>query len=436
MTPFLKPLLIAYLSMQSPSCFSCSFSFPFFCFFFFFFFFFFSRHFSLLLPHLNYAQTPLNPIFQSCIFLHSRQSNSLLVSCRFPGPLLRLGSPAHPSSYQNLSRLIQDFSSAHLPFRFRLMIPSTSFIQSIPLKPSQSHSKFNLSCNLTLPSRVIVTAPAHTASSLASKLITHSIRPIILPTLKTRPISDSRIDILQDAVLRLHQYHVITLITPAAISALSSHLLSVVENNPEAAYLALQASQVQLAALPQHAAIVKQHLSRQPDIIPLYPSVDALAAFLKADPLLEAASLLCPVPVYVGMQQPSLVPHFLNLLHESGFQTTAAPSYEVSPVNIQSVQPELSLLPSADAILFSSAAEVFSFITLLTPSQHQTLTDRLSNNHIFMAAYGPDAASAITQIFGIASIQSDDHPSFEAFVRFLANQITRRKSQGKLLFPS
>lgn len=316
---------------------------------------------------------------------------------------------------------------------------TTAFSGSSPITksylPKSRPARLCVTANIRsedCPHRVLVTAPSSYATRLVPHLLSHNLRPILAPTITTALLHDDRIGALQDALLRLHEHQVLACLSRPAISSVANQLMALCDNDTEAASIALQASGIRVAALGADALAVKHLLGRPADIIPFEASPSGLVQFLRADDRLKGAAILCPIPVVTEMQEPAVVPSFLNELRQAGFIVTAVPSYETRPVKRESLDVELRMLSDVDAIVISSTGEAIALNALLSEQERNLIRTRVTEGHLTLAAHGPITAKGVQDVFSLDTIISDNYASFEGVARVLSRELFK----DRLVLPS
>lgn len=324
--------------------------------------------------------------------------------------------------------------------------PSTRIHRFEPAMPTAAfaHAAFR-ACAAPLDGvRVLVTAPRPYAARVANLLIDRGARPILCPTIVTRPLSErTHIDTFEASVLRLCDFQIVAFMSRYAIVRFRAALYALADGDDACAQAVLDvaaAAGVRFAALGRDASAMRELLGRTADVVPLDASPTGLVNFLSTDPSLAGATVLCPVPVVVGMEEPAIVPNFLRDLAAKGFVPCPVPVYETVPIPRDSINVELGILARARAryVAISSAGEAQALRLALTDGELEDLRFRVDKTgDIVLVSHGPYTGSGIRKVLGVEQVSvSTNYSTFDGMIDIIADEErTRNMASASLLYP-
>ena len=252
--------------------------------------------------------------------------------------------------------------------------------------------------------RIIVTAPRNYAARLSQELINLGALPVLMPTIDVCLLEDFT---QLDRVLRkTSTFDWITFTSRNGINAFFQRLQD----------LRITCSDLKDSCLCAIGKDAEQltHLGLQVDLIPTEPSPHGIIVELSQIPDIAQQSVLVPVPEFIGVPEPDVIPNFIGELKNLGMEVTPIPTYRTSSLNKNLYEVELDLIGEGkvDVIAFSSTAEVTAFLKMFDSQ------DNYKNSVI--ACFGPYTANNAKKLGLNVSIVAEDYDSFTGFAKAIA----------------
>ena len=206
-----------------------------------------------------------------------------------------------------------------------------------------------------LGKKVLFTSPRHYAGSLASLLVERGARPVWMPTIAIYPVDDyTEFD---QALQNLADYDWVGITSVMGSQAFVNRI--------KALGLGAEGAQkAKIAAFKQDAIPLPQ-LGIEPDLIPevSYPSV-MVADIARLGP--RGAKVLVPVPEVHGIEEPFVIPEFINQLKDAGMVPHRIPVYATHATH-EGNEWALGMLQNGeiDVTLLTSSGEILSLLNML-----------------------------------------------------------------------
>ncbi|TAE55377.1 MAG: uroporphyrinogen-III synthase [Nostocales cyanobacterium] len=252
--------------------------------------------------------------------------------------------------------------------------------------------------------RILVTSPRSYALRLSEEIIKMGGIPVFMPTIETCCLSNDAN--LANIFNHLDKYNWITFTSRNGIMAFFQRLKTL-----KIPVSALQDNK--LCALGKDAELLLS-LSGRVDLIPHEPSPAGIVAELSKIPNINQQKVLVPVPQVVGLEEPNVIPNFINDLNNLGMEVTRLPAYITKRIDKIIYQEELNLIKQGkiDIIAFTSTGEIESFLQMF--DSHQDYKNSV------IACFGPYTA-ANARSFGLnVRIVAKDFSSFAGFTKEMA----------------
>ncbi len=252
--------------------------------------------------------------------------------------------------------------------------------------------------------RILFCAPRNYARKLAGLLVQHGALPIWMPTIVIEPMQDyAKFD---EAIGHLADYDWISFTSRNGIEAffnrldalgldksvLSGTRVSALGNDGKA----LEAQGVAVDLLPPAASTrgVIEELERRGE---------------------NGSRILLPVPEVYGMDEPSVIPDFVDGLQALGMDVHRVPAYATRRMT-GGLEPELQMILDdvPDLIAFTSVGEIDGLLHLLGERR-----DILNQRTI--ACYGPVTANGARQRDLRVDVVADNYSVFEGYIEAMEN---------------
>ncbi|KAG9455554.1 hypothetical protein H6P81_000062 [Aristolochia fimbriata] len=130
--------------------------------------------------------------------------------------------------------------------------------------------------------------------------------------------------------------------------------------------------------------------------------------------------ILCPVPLVVALEEPPVVPDFLDGLMRNGWDPVRVPAYETSWAGPESAEALLEVAEILDAVVFTSSAEVEGLLKGLKElgfCEWEKLRQRWPE--LVVAAHGPVTAAGAARLGVVVDVVSRRFGSFEGVMEVL-----------------
>jgi len=206
-----------------------------------------------------------------------------------------------------------------------------------------------------LGKKVLFTSPRHYAGSLASLLVERGARPIWMPTIAIYPVDDyAEFD---KALMNLGDYAWVGITSIMGSQAFVNRIKALGLD-------AAAAQKARIAAFRQDSIPLSQ-LGIEPDLIPevSYPSV-MVEDIARLGP--RGARVLVPVPEVHGIEEPFVIPEFINQLKDAGMVPHRIPVYATHATNEGNDWAKAMLAAGEiDVTLFTSSGEILSLLNML-----------------------------------------------------------------------
>ncbi|XP_068649149.1 uncharacterized protein [Aristolochia californica] len=137
--------------------------------------------------------------------------------------------------------------------------------------------------------------------------------------------------------------------------------------------------------------------------------------------------ILCPVPLVVDLEEPPVVPDFLNGLAQNGWDPVRVPAYETSWAGPKCAEALLELSGILDAVVFTSTAEVEGLLKSLRELGCEWGKVRERWPEVIVATHGPVTATGAERLGVDVDVVSRRFGSFEGVVEALESRWTERK---------
>lgn len=252
--------------------------------------------------------------------------------------------------------------------------------------------------------RILFCAPRNYARKLAGLLVQHGALPIWMPTIVIEPMQDyTEFD---TAIGRLADYDWISFTSRNGIEAffnrlealdldhsiLSGTRVSALGNDGKA----LEAKGIKVDLLPPAASTrgVVEELERRGE---------------------TDGRILLPVPEVYGMDEPSVIPDYVDGLETLGLDVHRVPAYATRRTT-DGLEPELQMILDdvPDLIAFTSVGEIDGLLALL--GERRDVLDRRT-----IACYGPVTANGAKQRDLRVDIVADNYSIFEGYIEAMEN---------------
>lgn len=247
--------------------------------------------------------------------------------------------------------------------------------------------------------RVLFCTPRNYARKLAGLLVQHGALPIWMPTIVIEPMADySELD---DAIRNLSDYDWISFTSRNGIEAFFSRLEAL---GLDAGILA----DVKVSALGNDGCALEQQ-GVTVDLLP--PAASTFGVVEELEKRGETGGrILLPVPEVVGMDEPSVIPDYVDLLTGIGMRPHRVPAYATCRL-AEGLETELQLLliDRVGLVAFTSVGEIDGLLYLLGEDR-DILADRT------IACYGPVTANGADQRDLRVDIVAADYSAFEGYI--------------------
>jgi uroporphyrinogen-III synthase len=250
--------------------------------------------------------------------------------------------------------------------------------------------------------RVLFCTPRNYAQKLAGLLVRHGALPVWAPTVVIEPLRDHA---ALDAALRnLSDYDWVSFTSRNGIEACFNRLDAL---GLDRGVLA----RVKISALGNDGRLLRDAGIRV-DLLPPAASTRGVVEEL-ARRGATGGRILLPVPEVFGMDEPSVIPDYVDLLAGIGMKPHRVPAYATHRV-ADGLDAELELLRSrrVDLVAFTSVAEIDGLLFLLGD-------DRDALQAATLACYGPVTADGARQRGLHVDVVAEDYSAFEGFIAAL-----------------
>ncbi|XP_052190459.1 uncharacterized protein LOC127800081 [Diospyros lotus] len=278
---------------------------------------------------------------------------------------------------------------------------------------------------------VAFTTPQNYAPRLSHLLRLHGWQPLWCPTVlvQTTPHTEASIRLHlsypsgDQATPPLDRFAAIAFTSRSGISAFSE-ALATLDNPP----LAPAGEAFTIAALGKDAELLDEALvgglchnsDRIKVLIPPISTPAGLAESLGAG---LGRSVLCPVPLVVGLEEPPVVPDFLRELTGKGWIPVRAEAYETRWAGAESAEPIVRRSEyggGLNAVVFSSTGEVEGLLKSLKEKGLDWETVKRRCPELVVAAHGPVTAAGAERLGVGVDVVSRRFDSFAGVVEALA----------------
>ena len=206
-----------------------------------------------------------------------------------------------------------------------------------------------------LGKHVLFTTPRNYAGALGRLLLERGARVVWMPTIEIWPLSDYRE--FDEAIDHLSDYEWIGFTSENGIEAYVNRLtvkgidMRAIRNT-------------KLAAFKSDAKALEKH-GIKADLLPDEQSPKGIIDELKRRGV-KGGRILVPVPEVVGVQEPYVVPEFVEQLKGIGMTVRRVPAYMTTAVTKGiDIEKRMLLNGEIDIVILTSSAEIFSLLTYL-----------------------------------------------------------------------
>jgi len=259
--------------------------------------------------------------------------------------------------------------------------------------------------------RVLLTAPRTYAPRFVAAVMARGGLPVLMPTIETTLLDDYAM--LDACLRRLASFDWIAFTSRNGIEALLYRCEQL--GLPPTALNACR-----LAAIGKDAERLAE-VGLRVDLTPPEPSPRGIVSALAALDATSGAAVLVPAPLVEGVPEPDVVPTFVADLQRSGMRVTRAPAYRTRALDGARYAPELALIRQGviDALAFSSAAEIASFLAMVnTPEDY---------GHCAICCFGPYTAAHARRLGLSPAVVAEDFGSFDGFATAIARHFMGAK---------
>jgi uroporphyrinogen-III synthase len=250
--------------------------------------------------------------------------------------------------------------------------------------------------------RVLFCTPRNYAQKLARLLVKHGALPVWMPTIVIEPMADY--SIFDEAIRNLTDYEWISFTSRNGVEAFFSRL----------EILGLDKtilSGIKVSALGNDGKALEER-GVKIDLLPAAASTRGVVEELKRRGETRGRILL-PVPEVYGMDEPSVIPDYVELLEELGMKPHRVPAYATHRV-MDGLEHEVEMILNGklDLIAFTSVAEIDGLLHMLADR-----SDALTKQPL--ACYGPVTANGAKQRNLRVDIVADNYSIFEGYIEAL-----------------
>ena len=247
--------------------------------------------------------------------------------------------------------------------------------------------------------RILFCAPRNYAQKLARLLVRHGALPVWMPTIVIEPMKDySEFD---KSIRNLSGYDWISFTSRNGIEAFVNRL-DVLGLNSSIL------SDIQVSALGNDGKALQEQ-GVKVDLLPPAASTRGVIEELQRRGETNR-SILLPVPEVYGMEEPSVIPDYVEGLKGIGMKPHRVPAYATHRVT-DGLEHELQMIlaGSVDLIAFSSVGEIDGLLHLLG-DRSDVLADRT------VACYGPVTANGAKQRNLRVDFVAENYSVFEGYI--------------------
>lgn len=257
---------------------------------------------------------------------------------------------------------------------------------------------------------VLYTTPRNYAGKLGRLLVEHGARPIWMPTIYIEPVPDYRVF---DEVLRERDHY-------DWIAFTSRNGIDAYLNRMEALGLTpADVANLKAAAIGNDARLLEQ-AGIEPALVPPKPSPIGMVKELERRGV-TSGTVLVPAPDVIGMEEPRVVPEFIENLEAIGLQTKRIPAYVTARETADlELGTNLLLAGEIDMIAFTSRGEIESLLL------HLGADRTVLNEKTVLACFGP-ITSAGAELRNLrVDVVAEDYSRFEGFVAAMEDYYRNR----------
>ncbi|XP_039017078.1 uncharacterized protein LOC120147902 [Hibiscus syriacus] len=271
----------------------------------------------------------------------------------------------------------------------------------------------------TVKRTVIFTTPTNYAARLSDLLTLKGHNPLWCPTITTSPTPQSLFPYLSPSSLSL--FSAVAFPSRASITSFSLAATSLpkplLPSHGPTLILAALGKDSELIDTPFISQICS-NLQRIKILVPPIATPNSLALSLGQG---YGRKVLCPVPKVVGLNEPPVVPDFLNDLKSGGWFPVRVDAYEtrwLGPDCVKGVveKGQEEKEDEAYAIVFTSSGEVEGFLKSLKELGWDWGMVRRRWPRLVVAAHGPITAAGAERLGVEVDAVSSDFGSFQGVV--------------------
>ncbi|KAJ7546837.1 hypothetical protein O6H91_08G056400 [Diphasiastrum complanatum] len=285
------------------------------------------------------------------------------------------------------------------------------------------------------------TTPAHYAASLRDGLEMVGARPLWCPTIVVESTLETQAEVgasiwgsdsstsAAAGISALDRHKGVAFTSRAGIRAFAEALKG--RGNPlgDAGGAFLLGALGKDAELLHELGLLRSN-SRARVVVPTVASPDALIeAFGEG----KGQSLLCPVPLVIGLEEPPVVPNFLQGLRSKGWNAVRVNAYVTKWLGEQCAEPLfnsskcLDGFRNVDALIFTSTAELEGLVkSLRALGQDMSFLRR----QCVLAAHGPVTAKGAARLGVEVDVVGEQFQSFQGIIDALVAYFRSRSSSS------
>lgn len=258
---------------------------------------------------------------------------------------------------------------------------------------------------------ILYTAPRNYAGRLGGLLIERGAQPVWMPTIVIEPMADYTL--LDQALRNRRDFEWVAFSSRNGIEAFLGRMEA----------LGLRPADVgdmKFAAIGNDSRALEA-AGIEPDLVPTVASTKGMVSELAAMGVKEG-DVLVPAPDVVGMEEPLVIPEFIEALQGIGLRTHRVPAYVTArATDGLSIGTDLLLAGKIDMLAFTSRGEIESLLLHLG-ERRDALDDDLS-----IACFGPVTATGARLRKLRVDVQAKDYSRFEGFVAAMENYYLDRR---------
>ncbi|MBT78300.1 MAG: hypothetical protein CL798_08940 [Chromatiales bacterium] len=203
--------------------------------------------------------------------------------------------------------------------------------------------------------RVMFTTPRNYAADLGRLLLQRGARTIWLPTIEIWPMDDTRE--IDDAIRNLDGFNWVAFTSENGVKAFCERFQSL-------GFIRSSVAGTKFASFKADMQILEEY-GLSADLVPGPFGPTGIVDELKRLGV-TGGTILVPCPEVVGVPEPYVVPQFIENLKRIGMKVTRLDAYRTIAVkNSGSLEKEMLFNNQIDCLVFTSSAEILSFLEQL-----------------------------------------------------------------------